>query len=285
MSHPTAGPLRHALATRARAVVETRWFTGAVLFAILGNAVVLGLETYSGLSERWREWLLLGEGLFLAAFTVEIVLRAAAFADRPARFFRDPWNVFDLVVVVLAHLPLMRENATLLRLLRLARVLRAARLLPQLRIILVAIAKSVPGTFSFLMVGALLLYLYAMLGWMLYAEHDPDRYGSLGRALLTLFLLTTLDGLGPVVHEGLEYSRWSVLYYGTFVLLASFVLVNMLIGVVINSLDEARAVEAGEAREPGEPRTAGGGFGEEELRAKIAEARRVLDELEAGLRR
>ncbi len=91
-----------------------------------------------------------------------MLLRLGAHADRPRAFFRDPWNVFDLAVALCAFLPFARENTTVLRLLRLARVLRTARFLPQLRIVLVAVGRSLPGTVSFLLVGALVLYVYAV---------------------------------------------------------------------------------------------------------------------------
>ncbi|MGC5360813.1 ion transporter [Streptomyces sp. DT24] len=239
---------RRALAHRCRSVTEARWFAVAVFVLILANAVVLGAETYAGLVDRWHGWLRIVETGFLVAFATEILLRAGAYADRPKGFFRDPWNLFDLAVVLSAFLPMVRENGTVLRLLRLARVLRAARFLPQLRIVLVAVGRSLPGTVSFLLVGSLLLYLYAMVGWLFFSADDPERFGSIGRAILTLFLLMTLDGLGAAVHGGLEISRWSFLYYASYVLIASFVLVNVLIGVVINSLDEARALEGDEER-------------------------------------
>lgn len=274
--------LRPLIADRSRHVVESTGFTLAVFCLILGNAGLLGVETYSGAVAQWHDELKLVEHLFLAAFTAEILLRAAAHADRPGDFFRDPWNVFDLVVVLFAFLPFARENATVLRLLRLARVLRAARFLPQLRIVIVAVGKSLPGTVSFVLVGALLLYVYAMVGCVFFADSDPEHYGSLGRAALTLFLLITLDGLGDAVRGGLAISRWTILYFASFVLLGSFVLVNLLVGVVINSLEEARELEAERALgvpppppEPEEPR--------ERLRQQIAAAREALDDIERTL--
>lgn len=281
---------RQAVAGRCREITEARWFAVLVFALILANAAVLGIETYSGLSDRWQQGLRTTEYAFLAAFTVEILLRAGAHADRPKDFFRDPWNLFDLVVVLSAFLPVIRENGTVLRLLRLARVLRAARFLPQLRIILVAVGRSLPGTASFLLVGGLLLYLYAMVGWICFSAEDPEHFGSLGRAVLTLFLLMTLDGLGDAVRAGLEISRWSILYYASYVLLASFVLVNVLIGVVITSLDEARSMEADEdedAARPAESPAAGAQppyTGDPVLlRARVAAARRALDDLERAL--
>ncbi|MEV7085968.1 ion transporter [Streptomyces sp. NPDC093085] len=284
MPHGTGRLGPRALAVHSRRVVNSPAFTGTVFFLIVGNACLLGVETYTGLMREWRTEVKLAEHLFLAAFTAEILLRAAAYADRPREFVRDPWNVFDLAVVALALTPFAQENTTLLRLLRLARVLRAARFLPQLRIVIVAVGKSLPGTVSFVLIGALLLYVYAMLGWVFFARADPEHYGSLGRAALTLFLLITLDGLGDAVRGGLEVSRWAIVYFASFVLLGSFLLVNLLIGVVINSLDEARELET---RGPVHERAVAPGGPEEAravLLARITAARQALDEVESSLR-
>ncbi|MFI1733709.1 ion transporter [Streptomyces acidicola] len=280
----------HTLASHCRAVTEARWFAIMAFALILANAAVLGVETYAGVVQRWHDELKLIEHGFLALFTAEILLRAGAHADRPRDFFRDPWNLFDLAVVVCAFLPVVRENATVLRLLRLARVLRAARFLPQLRVVLVAVARSVPGTMSFLLVGTLLLYVYAMVGWVFFADDDPEHYGSLGRAVLTLFLLMTLDGLGDAVRAGLEISRWSIVYYASYVLFASFVLVNVLIGVVIASLDEAKDIErdedgGGDEGEGEVERAEAPDTSERELRHRIAVTRQALDDLETSLAR
>ncbi|MFC5912488.1 ion transporter [Streptomyces pulveraceus] len=278
------GQLRGAVAAGSRRIVDSAAFGVVVFCLIVGNAALLGVETYAGAVHDWHAPLKTAEHLFLAAFTVEILLRAAAYADRPGAFFRDPWNVFDLAVLALAFMPFARENATVLRLLRLARVVRAARFLPQLRIVIVAVGKSLPGTVSFVLVGALLLYVYAMVGWVFFSSADPEHYGSLGRAALTLFLLITLDGLGDAVRAGLEISRWTIVYFASFVLFGSFLLVNLLIGVVINSLQEARELETGRSDEVPAPRTASAGA-EAELREQLAAARRALDDIEAGLAR
>ncbi|WP_046494211.1 ion transporter [Streptomyces odonnellii] len=283
MPGQTSEALRHALAERSRRIVDSTAFTTAVFCLIAANAALLGIETYSGVVHQWHYALKGTEHLFLVAFTAEILVRVAAHADRPRDFFRDPWNVFDLLVVGLAFMPFARENATVLRLLRLARVLRAARFLPQLRIVIVAVGKSLPGTFSFLLVGTLLLYVYAMVGWVFFADDAPEHYGSLGRAALTLFLLMTLDGLGDAVRAGLEISRWTILYFGSFVLLGSFLLVNLLIGVVVNSLEEAKELEAAEARQPVVGPSAQADEPEQALRAQILAARQALDAVEARL--
>lgn len=277
------GQLRSALAARSRALVDSAAFTAVVFCLILGNAALLGIETYAGCRARMAHSAQDGGAPVPRGLHRRNTLRAAAYADRPGHFFRDPWNVFDLAVVALAFMPFARENATVLRLLRLARVVRAARFLPQLRIVIVAVGKSLPGTVSFVLVGALLLYIYAMVGWVFFAAADPEHYGSLGRAALTLFLLITLDGLGDAVRAGLEISRWTIVYFASFVLLGSFVLVNLLIGVVINSLQEARELEAEQNDDIPAPRTPPSA--EAELREQLAAARRALDDIEAVLAR
>lgn len=273
---------RLELARRCRRVTEARWFALTVLAVILLNAALLGLETYSGLVAEWHRWLRLAEHACLAVFTVEILLRLGVHADRPRNFCKDPWNLFDLAVVLCAFLPFVRENTTVLRLLRLARVLRTARFLPQLRIVLVAVGRSLPGTLSFLLVGALLLYVYAMVGWVFFGHQDPEHYGSIGRAVLTLFLLMILDGIGDAIHAGLEISRWSLLYYASYVLLASFVLVNVLVGVVITSLEEAREMER-EEEPPEEPDPTPVPEDQRLLLERVTAARRALDALERDL--
>ncbi|MEJ8638638.1 MULTISPECIES: ion transporter [Streptomyces] len=273
-----ANDRRRQLAYRARLLTEADWFSTVAVCAIAVNAILLGVETYAGFADRWEFQLKLLEHLLLGVFSLEILVRAAAHADRPADFFRNPWNIFDMVVVLSAFLPFLSENTTVLRLLRLARVIRTARFLPQLRIIVTAIGKSIPGAVSFLLVGTLLLYLYAMLGWASFATADPEHYGSLGRAALTLFVLMTLDGLGDAVNAGLQISPWSVLYYASYVLLSSFLLVNLLIGVVINSLEQARVLDE-ERKAPAAP----GPEAAQELRDRIAAARACLADLEGLL--
>ncbi|KPI10276.1 Ion transport protein [Actinobacteria bacterium OV450] len=281
---------RERLAARCRDVCEARVFALGVMSVILLNAVLLGVETYSGLSAEYGVLLDSAERFCVTAFSLEMLIRLGAYADRPKAFFRDPWNVFDLLVVSSAFVPFLRENTTLLRLLRLARVLRTAQFMPQLRVLLVAVGRSLPGTVSFLFVGALILYVYAMVGWICFAGHDPQHYGSLGRAGLTLFLLMTLEGLGDAVHAGLAVSPFSIIYYASYVLLASFVLVNVLIGVVLNALEEAREMEeeAKRAEQAADRQPAGhagrvASAGADELRLRIAAMRSALDDMEQQL--
>ena len=125
-------------------LVDSTVFTTLVIAVILANAVVLGLQTYAGIEREYGDTLDFLNAVFLAIFVVELTLRIAAYGRRPWDFFRSGWNVFDFTVIAVAFLPGVRESSTLLRLARLARVVRVVRLLPDLRVLLTAVVRSLP---------------------------------------------------------------------------------------------------------------------------------------------
>jgi voltage-gated sodium channel len=224
-------------------IVASAAFDFTVFAVIIANAVVLGLETYDGIERDAGGLLNTLNDVFLGVFVVELGIRIGAYGRRPLDFFRGGWNVFDFVVIAAAFVPGLRENSTLLRLVRLARVVRVVRILPDLRVLIVAVGRSLPGIASLGVMGVLLLYVYGMVGWLVFGDRYPDEYGSIGDAMLTLFVLLSTENLPTLIDQGLEVSNWTVLYYVSFVLIAAFLLLNILIGVVINSMDEAREIE------------------------------------------
>ena len=225
-------------------VVDSTAFNGVVFATILANAAVLGAQTYPGVVSRYGSLLEALNQLFLAVFVVELVLRMAAFGARPQRFFRLGWNAFDFVVVAAAFLPGLRENTTLLRLVRLLRVVRVVRILPDLRVLLVAVLRSLPPLGSMTVLTALILFVYGMVGWILFGQAEPGAWGDIGRAMLTLFIMLSLENLPQNLERGMEIHPWSWLYFVSFALVAAFIVLNLLIGVVLNSMEEAREMEA-----------------------------------------
>ena len=124
---------------------------------------------------------------------VELAIRIAAYGRRPQDFFKDGWNVFDFVVIGLAFVPGLRENVTLLRLARLLRVVRLVSVMPDLRILVRAMARSLPPIASLVLLTLLLMYVYGMVGWILFHEEDPEHWGNIGESLLSLFQILTLE--------------------------------------------------------------------------------------------
>jgi voltage-gated sodium channel len=221
-------------------LVESPVFTGFILAIILANAVVLGLQTYPEIEDRHGDTLNLLNDVFLAIFVVELALRIGAYGRRPQDFFLSGWNVFDFVVIGFAFVPGVRESSTLLRIARLARVVRIVRILPDLRILITGVVRSLPPLGSMLLLVTVLLFVYGMLGWLLFAEEIPQDWGNIGRAMLSLFVLLTLEDFPRYMERGMEVHQWSWIYFVTFVLITVFIVINVLIGIVLTSLEEAR---------------------------------------------
>jgi voltage-gated sodium channel len=224
-------------------IVESPIFTGFILVAIIGNAVVLGLQTYEEIENRYGDALNLLNDLFLAIFVVELALRIGAYGRRPQDFFRSGWNIFDFVVIAVAFVPGIRESSTLLRLARLLRVVRVVRILPELRVLVTGVVRSLPPLGSMLLLTTVMLFVYGMLGWLLFGEELPADWGNIGRAMLSLFVLLTLEDFPRYMEAGMEVHQWSWIYFVTFVLITVFIIINVLIGIVLNSMEEARELE------------------------------------------
>jgi voltage-gated sodium channel len=226
-----------------RRIVDSRWFDPLILAVIFVNAVSLGLETYESIAQSIGDELHTLNDLTLAVFVVELGIRFGATGFNPRQFFKSGWNVFDFVVITASFLPGLRENATLLRLVRLARIVRAIRLLPDLRVLTVAVGRSIPGVASLAVITLLLVYVYGMVGWVIFHESDPANYGNIGQAMVTMFVLLTLENLPTYIEQGQEVSNWTLVFYISYVLVASFLIFNLFIGIVINSMEEARTIE------------------------------------------
>jgi voltage-gated sodium channel len=210
----------------------------------------------------------------------------ASYWPRPWRFFRDGWNIFDFVVVAAAFVPGIRQNSTLLRLARLLRVVRIVRVLPDLRVLLLGVWKSVPPLASIGAVTAMILFVYGMVGWILFGDELPDQWGNIGRAMLTLFVMLTLENFPVYMDEAMDVEPWAWVYFVSFVLVAAFIVLNVLIGIVLNSMEEARELDRRRAlrERVGATRTSPI---DPEAHAHVAERivilRRALDELELEL--
>ena len=261
------------LASGCRRLVAAPWFNAASFTVILLNALVMGLETYHGVVASAGAVFHVLEYVFLACFSVELLIRFGAHWPRPSGFFRDGWNLFDLAIVLAPLIPGVRENVTILRLLRLARIVRAFRLFPSLRVILLGLRRSLPGLASFMLIMLLVLYGYAMVGWMTFGTAYPEQYGTVGQAMLTLFLLLSLDGITDTLQAGRAVTEWGILYYLSYMIAASYLLTNLLVGVVLNALQEAHQVEAEESAPPPGPAPAG-------MEQRITALRAALDDLE-----
>lgn len=215
-------------------------FTIFIVVVILSNAVIIGMETYPYMESRYGAWLHLTDRIILGIFVWEIVLKIIACGRRPQDFFRDGWNVFDFIIVAAAFVPGIQNQTTILRLIRLLRVLRLLSALPNMQVMVVAVINSIPAIAQMALLASLLFYVYAVIGQTWFGTHDPQYWGTVHISLLSLFRVLTLEDWTDLMYTTMERYPYSWTFFVSFVLFATFVIFNMLIGVILNSMDEAR---------------------------------------------
>jgi voltage-gated sodium channel len=231
-------------------MVGARWFEPFMIGLILFNAVLIGLETFPQIEARYSGILHLGNDIILAVFIAEVLLKITAVAPRFRLYFGDGWNLFDFSIVVLSLLPATGDAALVARLVRILRVLRLVSAVPQLRLIVATLVRSIPSMGHVIMLMSVIFYIYAIVGVQLFAEVDPDHWGSLGTSLLTLFQLVTLEGWVELMETGMETNPWSWIFFVSFVLLGTFVILNLFIAVVINNLETSKLEQLAELDKP-----------------------------------
>jgi len=254
----------------AAGIADATWFQNAIVMAIICNALVLGLETFEQVTSRVGGLLSVLDQAFLVIFVVEISIRFAAAGLRPARFLRSPWNLFDASIVAAAFIPALAANSTVLRLVRLLRVARLLRLMPDMVVLLEGLRRAMRPATSLLGLTLLVVYLYAILGWTLFGAKAPQYFGNVGEGMLTLFTLLTLEGWNEILGVLREASPWALPFTLSFILVGTFIVLNLVIGVVITSLDEAYTATRTTADDA-------------DLGAAISDVRASLDELERQL--
>jgi voltage-gated sodium channel len=226
-----------------RALVANPAFDLAIVAVILVNAAALGFETFESASAGYHGLFDVVYNVILGIYVAELLIRFTAVGGNVRRFVADRWNVFDVLVVAAVFIPGLRGTAMALRLVRLLRIVRVVRFLPDLRVIMGAVGRSIPGVFSLAAATALLVYIYGMLGWVLFAGHDPAHYGNIGQAMLTMFVMLTLENFPDNVAMGQQVSQWTILFFLSYAVAMSFLIFNLFIGIVLNSMEEARAAD------------------------------------------
>lgn len=258
---------------RCRTIAGSRRFQNLILGVIVANAAILGLETSPPLVARFGTLFDAVNLVAQAIFVVELAIRVAAYSPHLRRFFLDGWNTFDFTVVALASLP---ATGGISNIARLARVLRATRLvsaLPELRLVFETMVRSLPSIAHILVLLGLFLYVYAVVGFNVFGATDPERWGSLGAALLTLFQVLTLEGWNEVQGDLIAAHPWSWIFFASFIVVAVWVVTNLFVAVIINNLEAAKQAEGRrfDLEVPGNPM------------ATIGRIREALDSLEQDI--
>ena len=225
----TVAGMRASLA----AWIETPRVQRALITLILVNAAILGLESYPFIRDRWGFWLTLLDRSILAVFVVEISVRI--FAHRLA-FFRDPWSLFDFLVVIIAWIPASGPLAVL-RALRVLRVMRLISLVPSMRRVAAGLLAAIPGLGAVVGIIAVILYVFSVMATKLFGEYFPQWFGNLGESAFTLFQIMTLEGWAmDLVRPIMEVFPYAWIFFVVFILISTFTMLNLFIAVVVNAM-------------------------------------------------
>lgn len=223
-------------------ITEASWFQALIIGVIVANATTIGAATYPIGARAMRVFGVL-DTIFLAVYVVEIVLRLAAVGFSPRVFARRGWNVFDFLVVLVSLMPGISTSTTVLRLVRLLRVSRLIRVMPDVRVLLDGLRRAAGPAASLLALITLMVYLYGVLGWILFAGRTPpdmpQYFANIGESMITLVELLTLEGWNSTMHDLRQVHPLALLYVLSFLVVGTYIVVNLVVGVVINSLDDA----------------------------------------------
>lgn len=214
--------------------IDSRPFQAAVLVLIIVNAVILGAETFPEVKDGAGRWLLAIDRAIVYAFVIEIGLRIVAWRGA---YFRNGWNLFDFLIV-LVSIGAATSGLAALRAFRVLRVLRVITVIPRMRVVVSALLDSIPGIASVGVVLALIVYVFAVIAANLYGPQHPALFGDVFQAMYTLFQVMTLEGWADIASEVAQTHERSWIFFLTFVLIATFTMLNLFVAIVVRVVEE-----------------------------------------------
>lgn len=243
---------------RIKSLVQSSAFQNGILGLILAAAVLVGLETYPNIMEQHGDTILFLDKIILWLFVLEAALKMAQHGRRFYRYFHDPWNVFDFTIVAICFMPFDGHYAAVLRLARILRALRLVSTVPKLQLLVGSLLKSIPSMFYVGILLTIMFYIYGVMGVFLWGKNDPVHFRDLTTSVLSLFRVVTLEDWTDLMYIQMKGSDvypyenttgietipsaspiLSPLYFVSFVLLGTMIMLNLFIGVIISSMDEA----------------------------------------------
>ena len=215
--------------------IEANGFQHFIISLIVVNAVILGMETDSSIMDRWGDQLSAIDSFILTVFVIEIMLRLVV---HRLAFFRDPWSVFDFLVVSIALLP-ASGPLQVLRALRVLRVLRLLSMVPSMRRVVGGMLAAIPGLGSVAAIMIIIFYVTAVIATNLFGAQFPEWFGSLANSSYTLFQVMTLESWSMgIVRPVMEVYPHAWAFFVPFILIATFTMLNLFIAVIVTAVQQ-----------------------------------------------
>lgn len=216
-----------------RTLVESSGFTWFITAVILFNAITLGLETWPRAMAAAGGLLIAIDRIVLGIFVVEILSKLIVYR---LGFFRSGWNIFDFTIVAIALVP-ATGSLSVLRALRILRVLRLLSVVPQMRSVVSALVRAVPGMGSIAAVMSIVFYVGAVLATNLFGGEFPEWFGSIGASAYSLFQIMTLESWSMgIVRPVMTVYPWAWAFFVPFILVTTFAVLNLVVAVIVNSM-------------------------------------------------
>ncbi|MEQ9239950.1 ion transporter [Roseovarius indicus] len=228
------------LRDRAGAFIDRPLVRNFILGVILFNAAILGLETSDMAMARAGGLITLLDSICLAIFVIEIVIKLFA---RGGGFFRDGWNIFDFVIVAISLIP-AAQGLSVLRALRILRLLRVLSVTPSLRRVVEGLMSALPGMASVFLLMGIIFYIGSVMATKLFGDSFPEWFGTLGRSAYSLFQIMTLESWSMgIVRPVMEVYPQAWAFFVPFILVTTFAVVNLVVGLIVNSMQDAHHEE------------------------------------------
>jgi len=225
-----------SLRARAAVFVGSPQIRYGILALIVFNAITLGLSTSDVVRQNLGGVLRFIDNAVIIVFVLEMVLKLYAFGWR---FFRNAWNIFDLVIVAIAILP-ATAGLSVLRALRVIRAMRILSVVPQLRSVIRALLEALPGMGAVIILLGIVYYIFAVMTTMLYGEAFPEWFGSIGESLYSLFQIMTLESWSMgIVRPVMIQFPWAWMLFVPFIIMTAFAVLNLFIGILVNTMQSA----------------------------------------------
>lgn len=228
--------LRASIDRGVHSPVVQHFITAVIIF----NALILGLETSEHVMQRFGPLILFLDSLCLAIFVVELACKLFA---RGLRFFRDGWNIFDFVIIAVALMP-ATQGLSVLRALRILRLLRIVSVTPRLRRVVEGFLDALPGMASVFLLMGIIFYIAAVIATKMFGPSFPDWFGTLGESAYSLFQIMTLESWSMgIVRPVMETYPNAWLFFVPFILVTTFAVMNLVVGLIVNSMQDAHHEE------------------------------------------
>ena len=229
---------------RIHEFLERAWVRNGIIGVILFNAVLLGMETSPAIMDRAGPLITALDRACLAVFVMEIGLKLVAYR---LAFFKSGWNLFDFAIVGISLVP-GAQTFSVLRALRLLRLLRVVSAAPRLRRVVEGFITALPGMGSVFLLMALIFYIGAVMATKLFAASFPQWFGALGQSAYSLFQIMTLESWSMgIVRPVMEVYPLAWMFFVPFIMVTTFAVVNLLVGLIVNSMQDAHAEETNAA--------------------------------------